>query len=55
MTSLGPKIRIFGDGSSLGNPGPGGWGVIVEDGRRVIEKGGRSSHATNNQMELQAI
>ncbi len=48
-------IVIFTDGSSSGNPGPGGWATIVAltDGT-VRELGGRVEHTTNNRMELQA-
>src|SRR3989344_3991827 len=46
------SIIIFTDGSSLGNPGPGGWGAIVSDGKIVVELGGREAHTTNNRMEL---
>jgi ribonuclease HI len=44
---------VFTDGAAKGNPGPGGWGVVIvtPDGR-VIELGGGMSPATNNQMEL---
>jgi ribonuclease HI len=50
------KHLIFADGSSLGNPGPSGWGaVIVVDGHRVIELGGGKKHSTNNEMELTAL
>lgn len=45
---------IFTDGSSRGNPGPGGWGAIVSDGTHVQEIGGRESQTTNNRMELSA-
>jgi ribonuclease HI len=45
---------IFTDGSSRGNPGPGGWGAIVSDGKHVQEIGGRESQTTNNRMELSA-
>ncbi len=52
------KITIFTDGSSLGNPGPGGWGSIVVVGEKkeghVIELGGHAEHTTNNKMELTA-
>ena len=58
-------ITIFTDGSSRGNPGPGGWGaIIVADGivsaekthgeKSVTELGGREQHTTNNRMELTA-
>jgi len=45
-------ITIYTDGSSRGNPGPGGWGAIVLDEARVIELGGHEDHTTNNRMEL---
>jgi ribonuclease HI len=48
-------IEIYTDGSSLGNPGPGGWGtVVVIDGKIVDELGGHDKDTTNNRMELQA-
>ncbi|MCC6176868.1 MAG: ribonuclease HI [Chloroflexi bacterium] len=45
----------YTDGSCIGNPGPGGWGVHLEfpDGR-VIELGGGEGRTTNNRMELRA-
>lgn len=47
---------LFTDGSSLGNPGPGGWGaVLVLTGARVIEMGAYEKHTTNNRMELLAL
>ncbi|MDO8572863.1 MAG: ribonuclease HI [bacterium] len=45
-------ITIFTDGSSLGNPGPGGWGAIIAEGENVLELGGNEKHTTNNRMEL---
>ncbi|MBX4181343.1 ribonuclease HI [Candidatus Parcubacteria bacterium] len=45
---------IYTDGSSRGNPGPGGWGTIIADDRQVVEIGGREEHTTNNKMELTA-
>lgn len=45
-------ITIYTDGSSRGNPGPGGWGALVMDEVRVVELGGREDHTTNNRMEL---
>jgi len=46
------NIIIFSDGSSRGNPGPGGWGAIVATHGKVVELGGREEHTTNNKMEL---
>ena len=48
------KIIIFSDGSSRGNPGPGGWGSIVAVGGKIAELGGADTHTTNNRMELTA-
>ncbi|MFN8522083.1 MAG: RNase H family protein [Chloroflexota bacterium] len=50
---------VHADGSCIGNPGPGGWGVHIEraaaDGAgRVEELGGGELHTTNNRMELRA-
>ena len=44
---------VFTDGAAKGNPGPGGWGVVVvtPDGE-VTELGGGAAHTTNNRMEL---
>lgn len=53
-------ITIFTDGSSRGNPGPGGFGAIViapkthDVGFMIQELGGREDHTTNNRMELMA-
>lgn len=49
-----PEIIIYTDGSSRGNPGPGGWGAIVATKEMVTEIGERDSHTTNNKMELMA-
>jgi len=49
-------LEIYTDGSSLGNPGRGGWGVVViTDGKVVMELGGHNTNTTNNRMELQAV
>ena len=48
------NITIFTDGSSRGNPGPGGWGSVVVENDSVIELGGREDNTTNNRMELTA-
>lgn len=57
------EITIFTDGSSRGNPGPGGWGSVIilpEQGNenakcKVTEIGGREDKTTNNRMELMAV
>ena len=45
---------IFTDGSSRGNPGPGGFGAVIVAGGKVVELGGDNPHTTNNRMEIQA-
>jgi len=44
--------KVATDGSSLGNPGPGGWAFITEDGQFEV---GSQSHTTNNRMELEGV
>ncbi|MFT4711300.1 MAG: ribonuclease HI [Planctomycetota bacterium] len=52
----GPESGVFTDGSSIPNPGPGGWGMVwVEKGEIMEERYGASDHTTNNRMELQAL
>lgn len=49
-----PPVVMYTDGACSGNPGPGGWGVlIVEDGRETELSGGEKS-TTNQRMELTA-
>lgn len=49
------QINIWSDGSSRGNPGPGGWGaIVVSSSGEVAEIGGGEEHTTNNRMELLA-
>jgi ribonuclease HI len=45
---------IFTDGSSRGNPGPGGWAALVIAGDKLAELGGAERETTNNRMELTA-
>ncbi len=47
-------IIIFTDGSSRGNPGPGGFGAIIVSDKKVKEIGGGEQKTTNNRMELKA-
>ena len=47
-------IKIYTDGSCLGNPGNGGWAaIIIRDGNKTLIKGSKKN-TTNNQMELLA-
>ena len=48
------RIRIFSDGACSGNPGPGGWGVVMLHKEGVLVFGGNETQTTNNRMELQA-
>jgi ribonuclease HI len=54
---LEQSLVIFSDGSSLGNPGPGGYGALIISSKlgEVIELGGSKQTTTNNEMELVAI
>jgi iron complex transport system ATP-binding protein len=48
-------IEIYTDGACSGNPGPGGWGVLVRDGKGDKEFSGGEPATTNNRMELLAV
>jgi len=47
-------VVIHTDGACSGNPGPGGWGAVLEYDGRVRELKGGAAHSTNNRMELTA-
>ena len=49
------EITIYTDGSSLGNPGPGGYGVILKSGKHYKELSQGYRLTTNNRMELLAV
>ena len=49
-----PKVVIHTDGACSGNPGPGGWGVILQSGPHRKELSGGELQTTNNRMELTA-
>ena len=48
------SIQLYTDGACKGNPGPGGYGVILKYGSREKELSGGESTTTNNRMELMA-
>lgn len=48
------KIIVYVDGAASGNPGPGGWGALIQADNEVTELGGSENGVTNNQMELRA-
>jgi ribonuclease HI len=49
------KIKIFTDGSSKGNPGPGGYGIVMRYGDKEKEYSEGFRRTTNNRMELLAV
>jgi ribonuclease HI len=48
-------IAIYTDGACRGNPGPGGWGVLMVYGESEKILSGSEPHTTNNRMELMAV
>jgi ribonuclease HI len=48
-------VEIWADGGCRGNPGPGGWGVLLRTGSREKELWGGEPATTNNRMELTAV
>jgi ribonuclease HI len=49
------EVTIYTDGASLGNPGPGGYGVVLMHGAHRKELSGGFRKTTNNRMELMAV
>ena len=48
-------VSIFTDGACKGNPGPGGWGVLLRMGEHEKELSGGEADTTNNRMEMRAV
>ena len=48
-------VEIYTDGACKGNPGPGGWGVLMQSGATRKELYGGEPSTTNNRMELMAV
>ena len=48
-------VEIYTDGACKGNPGVGGWGVLLKHNGRTRELHGGEAHSTNNRMELIAV
>ena len=48
-------VTLYTDGACSGNPGPGGWGCILEWGGHEKELSGGEENTTNNRMELTAV
>lgn len=51
----GPRIKVYTDGASRGNPGPGGYGIVLQYGRHSKELSAGYKLTTNNRMELLAV
>jgi ribonuclease HI len=49
------EVVIYTDGACKGNPGPGGWGALLQSGGHEREIFGGEPHTTNNRMELTAV
>ena len=49
------RIRIYTDGACSANPGPGGWGMVINTDLKNIKKSGGEPMTTNNRMELRAV
>ena len=49
------KIELFSDGACKGNPGLGGWGVLIKNSKILHELKGVQQQTTNNRMELIAV
>jgi ribonuclease HI len=50
-----PYVEIFADGACSGNPGAGGYGIVLRSGRKEKELSGCDPMTTNNRMELTAV
>ncbi len=49
------EVELFTDGACSGNPGPGGWGVVLRYNGKIKEMSGYEQDTTNNRMELTAV
>lgn len=54
-TMISGRVDMYTDGSCKGNPGPGGWGVLLQYGEHRRELCGGEANTTNNRMELLAV
>lgn len=55
MSTTQHEVDIFTDGACSGNPGPGGWGVVLRAGTVEKELWGGEPDTTNNRMEMLAV
>jgi ribonuclease HI len=49
-----PHVKLYTDGACSGNPGPGGWGVVLQYRNHTRELSGSEQETTNNRMEITA-
>lgn len=49
------EVIVFTDGACSGNPGPGGWGALLQWNGKEKEISGGASRTTNNRMEMRAV
>ncbi|MEO1582944.1 MAG: ribonuclease HI [Planctomycetota bacterium] len=56
-SSVGPTVELYTDGACSGNPGPGGWGLVLRhpSSGKEVERSGAEADTTNNRMELTAV
>ena len=54
-TPAGAAVVIYTDGACKGNPGPGGWGALLQYDGTERELFGGEEHTTNNRMEMTAV
>lgn len=54
MAEDSPEVELFTDGACKGNPGPGGWGVLLRSKGHEKQLFGGAADTTNNRMELMA-
>lgn len=54
-SSSKPEVIIYTDGACSGNPGPGGWGALLQWNGKEKELTGGAKHTTNNRMEMRAV
>jgi ribonuclease HI len=52
---MSAPVIIYTDGACKGNPGPGGWGALLQYQGKTRELFGGEAHSTNNRMELTAV
>jgi ribonuclease HI len=52
---MSQAVDLFTDGACSGNPGPGGWGLVLRYGEMEKEMWGGEKQTTNNRMELMAV